>query len=181
MWYCLLNIFLLTNTLGGEVKNVTHAEVVTVYEERTRIVHLLRSMYVAVLGRNRTLLCCVPQSRKKGPMGGVHYFVLRQGGGQIFVTLLHFTMKQRLCLHYHNLQQDIAHQHTRPVLLAAVKFWIAGGDVSFEFTAPYAYYVAMPNRRSARNRVQQTAKAHHRNSSGSGSRRNTVGHVPREI
>ena len=31
------------------------------------------------------------------------------------------------------------------------------------------------------NCVQQTAKARHRNSSGSGSRRNTVGHVPREI
>jgi len=26
-------------------------------------------------------------------------------------------------------------QHTRPVLLAAVKFWIAGGDASFEFTS----------------------------------------------
>ena len=46
------------------------------------------------------------------------------------------------------LPQDIAHQHTRPVLLAAVKFWIAGGDASFEFTAPYAYHVAM-NRQSA--------------------------------
>ena len=113
-------------------------------------------------------------------MGGAHYFVLRQGGGRIFVTSLHFTTKKRPCLHYHNLQQDIAHQHTRPVLLAAVKFWIAGGDASFEFTAPYAHRIAM-NRRSARNRVQQTAKAHHRNSSGSGSGRNTVGHVPREI
>ena len=40
--------------------------------------------------------------------------------------------------------------------------------------------VAM-NRRSVCNRVQQTAKAHLRNSSGSGSRRNTVGHAPREI
>ena len=32
-------------------------------------------------------------------------FVLRQGGGRIFVTLLHFTMKKGPCLHYHNLQQ----------------------------------------------------------------------------
>ena len=33
-------------------------------------------------------------------MGGTHYFVLRQGGGY----------KNRPCLHYHNFQQDIAHQ-----------------------------------------------------------------------
>ena len=46
-------------------------------------------------------------------MGGAHYFVLRQGGGRIFVTSLHFTTKKRPCLHYHNLQQDIAQQHTR--------------------------------------------------------------------
>ena len=44
-------------------------------------------------------------------MGGTHYFVLRQGGGWIFVTSLHFTTKTaRACLHYRNLQQDIAHQ-----------------------------------------------------------------------
>ena len=73
-------------------------------------------------------------------MGGTHYFVLRQGGGWIFVTSLHFTTKRRL---YHNLQQDIAHQHTHPVLLAAVKFWIAGDDASFEFTGTYAYHEAM--------------------------------------
>ena len=28
-------------------------------------------------------------------MGGTHYFVLRQRGGQIFVTALHFTTKKR--------------------------------------------------------------------------------------
>ena len=51
---------------------------------------------------------------------------------------------------------------THPVLLAAVKFWIAGGDAS--------YHKAM--NRSVRNHEQQpTAKAHHHNSSNSGSRR----------
>ena len=43
-------------------------------------------------------------------MGSTHYFVLRQGDGRIFVTSLHFTTKKRPCLHYHNFQQDIAHQ-----------------------------------------------------------------------
>ena len=87
-------------------------------------------------------------------MGGTHYFVLRQGGGRIFLTSLHFTTKKRPCLHYHNLH---AYQHTRP--------------------APYTYHKAM--NRSAHNRVQQpTAKAHHRNSTGSARR---IGHVPREI
>ena len=33
-------------------------------------------------------------SRKRG----THYFMLRKGGGQIFVTSLHFTMKKRPCL-----------------------------------------------------------------------------------
>jgi len=52
---------------------------------------------------------------KKGPWAVQHYFVLRQGGGRIFVTSLHYTTKKRPCLHYHSLQQDIAYQHTRPV------------------------------------------------------------------
>ena len=52
---------------------------------------------------------------RKGPMGGVHYFVLRQGSGRIFVTSLHFITKKRPCLHFHNLQEDTAHQHTHPV------------------------------------------------------------------
>ena len=69
-------------------------------------------------------------SRKRAH-GRSHYLVLIQGCGQIFVTSLHFAMKNRPCLHYDNLQQDIAHQHTCAVLLAAVKFWIAGGDASF--------------------------------------------------
>ena len=43
-------------------------------------------------------------------MGGTLYFVLRQGGGWIFVTSLHLTTKKRPCLDYHNLQQDIARQ-----------------------------------------------------------------------
>ena len=43
-------------------------------------------------------------------MGGTHYFVLRQGGGQIFVTSLHFTTKKLPCLYYNDLQEDIAHQ-----------------------------------------------------------------------
>ena len=57
--------------------------------------------------------CYLPPSSRiyrslvnKGPMGGTHYFVLRQGGGWIFVTTLHFTTKKRPCLHYNNLQQD---------------------------------------------------------------------------
>ena len=66
-------------------------------------------------------------------MGGTHYFVLRQGGGWILVTSLRFITKKRPCLHYHNLQ-DLAHQRTRPVLLADVKFWIASGDSLFKFT-----------------------------------------------
>ena len=44
-----------------------------------------------------------------------------------------FYHKKRPCLHYHNLQ-DLAHQRTRPVLLADVKFWIASGDSLFKFT-----------------------------------------------
>ena len=55
------------------------------------------------------------------------HFGLRQGGGRIFVALLYFTMKK--C------PQDIAHQYIRPVLLAAMKFWIASGDVLFKFTS----------------------------------------------
>ena len=51
----------------------------------------------------------------KGPMGSTHYFVLRQGAEWIFVTSLHFNTKKHPCLHYHNLQQDSAHQHTCPV------------------------------------------------------------------
>ena len=44
-----------------------------------------------------------------------------------------FYHKKCPCLHYHNLQ-DLAHQHTHPVLLADVKFWIASGDSLFKFT-----------------------------------------------
>ena len=51
-------------------------------------------------------------SRKKGPMGGAHYFALRQGGGWIFVTYRCILPRKA---HFHNLQQDIALQHTRPV------------------------------------------------------------------
>ena len=49
---------------------------------------------------------------KKGPWA-VHITLCscRQGGGRIFVTLLHFTTKKCPCLHYHNLQ-DIAHQQS---------------------------------------------------------------------
>ena len=56
------------------------------------------------------------KSHEKGPMGGAHYFVLRQGGGDI----CNITAKKRPCLHYHNLKQDIAHQHTRPVAIQAI-------------------------------------------------------------
>ena len=56
-----------------------------------------------------------PIVSEKGPMGGTHYFVLRQGGGWIFVTSLYFTTQKRPCLHYHNPQKDIARQHTCPV------------------------------------------------------------------
>ena len=41
---------------------------------------------------------------KKGPWAvHMHHFVLRQGGGRIFVTSLHFTTKKCPCLHCHNL------------------------------------------------------------------------------
>ena len=40
--------------------------------------------------------------------GGTARRRLRQGGGWIFLTSLHFTTRKRPCLHYHNLQQDIA-------------------------------------------------------------------------
>ena len=41
---------------------------------------------------------------KKGHAWAVHmhYFVLRQGSGRIFVTSLHFTTKKHPCLHYHS-------------------------------------------------------------------------------
>ena len=54
-------------------------------------------------------------SRKRTHGRGTLICAQTQGGGRIFVTSLHFTTKKRPCLHYHNLQQDIAHQHTRPV------------------------------------------------------------------
>ena len=50
---------------------------------------------------------------QKGPMGGTHYFMLRQGGGRIFITSLHLLRKSVPCLATSS--QDIAHQHTHPV------------------------------------------------------------------
>ena len=58
-----------------------------------------------------------------------------------------------------------------------MKFWIASGDASLEFTGTYAYHEAMN-----RNRVQlPTAKAHHATPATVVVEGNTVGHVPREI
>ena len=52
---------------------------------------------------------------KKGPWVVHITLCSNRGVGGYFVTSLHFTTKKRPCLHYHNLQQDIAHQHTCPV------------------------------------------------------------------
>ena len=87
---------------------------------------------------------------------------------------------EKAMLHYHNLQQDIAHQHTRPVLLAAMKFWIVGGDASFEFTSTYTYHVTM--NQSARNCMQQPTARHTVTTPAAVVvEENTVEHVPREI
>ena len=43
---------------------------------------------------------------RKRPMGGTHYFVLRQGGGRILVTSLHFTMKKRFGEEQRNYMQS---------------------------------------------------------------------------
>ena len=50
---------------------------------------------------------------KKGPWA-VH-ITLCSGEWADIWNISAFTMKKRPCLHYHNLQQDIAHQHTRSV------------------------------------------------------------------
>ena len=44
-------------------------------------------------------------------MGDTHYIVLRQGGGWIFVTSLHFTTKKQPCLHYHKLLVSASFKH----------------------------------------------------------------------
>ena len=73
-------------------------------------------------------------------MGGAHYFVLRQGGGQIFVTSLHFTTKKRLCLHYHNqnriLQAKIPAQYSLvSTSLKHVLLHISGQAPAFSVTS----------------------------------------------
>ena len=86
-----------------------------------------------------------PSSREKGPMGDTHYFVLRQAGGRIFVTSLHFTTKKPPCLHYHNLQQDIACTPTHPPSTSLIQFsvcisqaclashkWTSGSVLTFQ-------------------------------------------------
>ena len=45
---------------------------------------------------------------KEGPWAAHITLCSDKGAGRIFVTSLHFTTKKRPCLHYHNLQQDIA-------------------------------------------------------------------------
>ena len=70
---------------------------------------------------------------RKGPMGGMHFMQTKGWADICNIAAFHHGKAPMFTL-YHNLQQDIAHQHTRPVLLAAVMFWIAGGDASFEFT-----------------------------------------------
>ena len=94
-------------------------------------------------------------------MGSAHYFVLRQGGGWIFITLLPRKSAHVYIITTYN---RILHTNTP-------------AHTSFEFTAPYAYHIAM-NCWSAHKCVQQTAKpkAYHHNSSSSGRWRNTVGH-----
>ena len=44
-------------------------------------------------------------------MCGANYFVLRQGGGRIFVTMLHFIMKKLIITTYN---RDIVSQHDPP-------------------------------------------------------------------
>ena len=99
-------------------------------------------------------------SRKRAHVRS-HYFVLIQGGRQIFVTSLHFTMKNRPCLHYDNLQ------HTNIPAQYCWQPWSSGLPVATHCLASYAYHEAI--NQSACNHVQQpTAKAHHHNSSSSG-------------
>ena len=65
------------------------------------------SICTCVRGSGCTSINLTIVSRKKAH-GPYTYFVLRQGGGRIFATSVHFTMKMHPCLQYHNLQQDIA-------------------------------------------------------------------------
>ena len=105
-------------------------------------------------------------------MGGTHYFVLWQGGGRIFVTSLHFTTKTPMF----TLSQPTTGYctPTHPPSIA--------GTRDCRWWCIVQFHQHQSNELKWHNCVQQhTAKAHHRNSSGSGSRRNSVGHVPKEI
>ena len=76
----------------------------------TQNIYRLKCLYILVLP---VLHMQYRSLAKKGPWA-VNITLCSDGGGWIFVTSLHFTTKKRPCLHYHNLQEDIAHQHTRP-------------------------------------------------------------------
>ena len=144
---------------------------------------LLGHMYLHYMHAEVYVFCVFTNtvvSRKRAHGQCTLYFMLRQGGEWIFVISLHFTTKKRPCLHYHSLHRIL---HTNTSVQYCWQPWSSGLLVVTRRSsspASYAYHEAM-NRQSVHNRVQQTAKAHHRNSSGSGSRRNTVGHVPREM
>ena len=115
-------------------------------------------------------------------MGGTHYFKLRQGGGQIFVTSQHFTTKKRSCLHYHSLQQDIAHQHTRISTVGSCEVLDCWWRRVVRVHRHHMHITKQWTKVCVANRVQQpTAKAHHRNTSASGSRRKYCWTCSREI
>ena len=119
-------------------------------------------------------------------MGGAHYFVLRQGGGRIFVTSLHFTIKKHPYLHYHSLHRIL---HTNTSVQYCWQPWSSGLPVATRRSsspAPYAYHELTKQWTEVRVLLPcaaATAKAHHRrvNSSAVAVEGNTVGHVPIEI
>ena len=71
---------------------------------------------------------------KKGPWA-VHIILCAQTRGWVDIcNIAAFYHEKAPMFTLSQPTQDIAHQHIRPVLLATMKFWIAGGDASFEFT-----------------------------------------------
>ena len=92
-------------------------------------------------------------------MGGTPYFVLRQGGGRIFVISLHFTTKKHPCLHYHN--------HCTPTHPASTAGSCEVLDCWWRHVVGvHRHRMHITKQWTEVRRVQQpAAKVHHRNSS----------------